>query len=67
MPPAAPLATDSERADALEAACAFLGLSFDAEWQAEILANMKVIAGAARMVAEFPLEDEIEPAPIFSP
>jgi hypothetical protein len=60
-------ATDPERAAALDAASGLLGLDVDPAWRAEILANMKIIAEAARLVAEFPLADEIEPAPVFSP
>jgi len=62
-----PLPTDEDRAAALDAAIAMLGLVVAPEWRAEVLAHMKVTAEAARLVLDFALDDELEPAPVFSP
>lgn len=58
---------DEERAAALNAIIRLLDLSIAEAWRAAALANMKVIDEQARLVLEFPLGDEDEPAPIFTP
>ncbi len=58
---------DEDRADALDATLALLGLPIAVAWRAAALANMKVIGEAAQLVLEFPLADEDEPAPVFVP
>ena len=59
--------TDDERETALDAAIALHGLTADPAWREAILAHMKVVGGAARLVHEFPLGDELDPAPVFRP
>ena len=56
-------------ADPLEefiaAAAAALDLPLAPEWQGAIKANLAVTLKHAALVAEFPLADEAEPAPIY--
>ena len=59
--------TDEERAAGLAATAKLLGLTVAPQWREEILFHMKVLAEAAQLLAEFPLDDAIEPAPIFAP
>ena len=50
----------------VDAAIASAGLPVDAEWRASIDAHFEAIAKAAALVMEFPLEDELDLAPVFS-
>jgi hypothetical protein len=59
--------TDEDRAAALDAAAALHGLTLDPGWRQAILAHMKATGAAARLVLEFPLGDELDPAPVFRP
>jgi len=58
---------DTDYVAALDATSALLGLEIEPAWREAILAHMKVIGEAAQLVQEFPLADEIEPAPVFQP
>lgn len=44
-----------------------MGLTIAPEWQASVVANMQATARAAALVLSFPLEEHIEPAPVFEP
>jgi hypothetical protein len=57
--------SDSDRAALLDASAKLQGLAIAPEWRAEVLFHMKVIGEAAQLVAEFPLGDQVELAPIF--
>jgi hypothetical protein len=37
------------------------------EWQATVTAHLVATAAAARLVTSFPLDDHVEPAPVFEP
>ena len=37
----------------------------DPVWRATIVAHMKATAAAAELVLAFPLDDHVEPAPVF--
>jgi hypothetical protein len=50
----------------IDGAIASTGLTIDPEWRAGIDAHFEAIAKAAALVMEFPLEDELDPAPVFS-
>jgi hypothetical protein len=50
----------------IDGAIASTGLTIDPEWRASIDAHFEAIAKAAALVMEFPLEDELDPAPVFS-
>jgi hypothetical protein len=57
---------DADFAAALDAA-ALNGLTVDPAWRQTILGHMKVTAAVAQLVLEFPLGDELDPAPVFRP
>ena len=42
-----------------------LDLPLQAEWQGAVKANLAVTLKHAALVADFPLSDEAEPAPVF--
>jgi hypothetical protein len=50
-----------------EAMARALGLTIPAEWEPTVVANVKATAAAAELLLAFPLEDHIEPAPVFIP
>jgi hypothetical protein len=62
-----PIPTDEDRAATLDATTALLGLAIEPAWREAILAYMKVISEAAQLVLEFPLEEDVEPVPVFRP
>ena len=51
--------------DFIAAAAAALQLPLAPEWQSGVKANLAVTLKHAALVAEFPLPDEAEPAPIY--
>ena len=62
-----PVAVDKETLKLqVDAAIASAGLMVEPEWRAGIDAHFQAIAKAAVLVMEFPLEDELDPAPVFS-
>jgi hypothetical protein len=58
---------DRDRAAALDAIAASLGLPVAPEWREAIIFHMKLVGEAARLVEDFPLSDEAEAAPVFVP
>ncbi len=52
--------------DYIAAAAAALSLPLDPAWQDAVKANLAVTLKHAATVAEFPLPDEAEPAPVFT-
>ncbi|AXS40936.1 DUF4089 domain-containing protein [Breoghania sp. L-A4] len=44
-----------------------MGLTIEEDWRPSVVANMAATAAAAALVLDFPLDDEIEPAPVFIP
>jgi len=63
----ATLITEPDQSKALDATTAALGLVVEPEWREAVLLHMRVIGAAAQLLLEFPLDDEIEAAPIFRP
>jgi hypothetical protein len=62
------MAADDEALDAtLDATAGLLGLTVVGAWRGEVLAHMRVIANSAKLLAEFSLDDEAMPAPVFAP
>lgn len=51
--------------DFIAAASTALDLPLDPAWKASVKANLEVTLRLANLVAEFPLPDEAEPAPVF--
>jgi hypothetical protein len=49
----------------IDAAAHVLGLTVDDAWKPDVRANLEVSLKFARLVDEFPLPDEIEPACVF--
>jgi hypothetical protein len=60
-------ADDPDLGAFVDAAARLLGIAVEPSWREGVVANLAVTARAARLVAEFPLDDELEPAPVFSP
>jgi hypothetical protein len=52
--------------DYIAAAAATLGLSIDEAWKPAVKANLAVSLKLARLVDEFALPDETEPASVFA-
>ena len=42
-----------------------MGLAIDPEWRQSVVDNMAATAAIAELVMSFPLDDHIEPAPVF--
>ena len=51
--------------DYIDAAATALGLRIEDAWRPAVRANLDVSLRLARMVDEFPLPDETEPASVF--
>ncbi|MFL9500788.1 DUF4089 domain-containing protein [Rhodopseudomonas palustris] len=49
----------------IDAVGSALGLTIDPAWKPAVRANLEVSLKLARMVDEFPLPDETEPASVF--
>lgn len=49
----------------IDAVSASLGLEIDEAWKPSVRANLEVTMRLAKLVDEFPLPDEIEPAEIY--
>ena len=49
----------------IDAVSASLGLTIDEAWKPAVAANLEVTMRMARLVDEFPLPDETEPAEIY--
>lgn len=66
MTPSAP--SQDEALDAyIDAASSLLGLPVAAEWRGEVKMNLRVTLIMAAKIAEFPLPDDAESAPVFTP
>lgn len=55
----------TELTAAVDAAAALHGVPIPPQWRDAVVLNFATLAGAARLVADFPLDDEVEPAPVF--
>ncbi len=49
----------------VDSAGVFLGLPIEPAWRDQILFHLKTIGAAARLIEAFPLDDTIEPAPVY--
>jgi hypothetical protein len=49
----------------ITSSAAMLGLPIEAAWMPTIRANVEVTFRLAKLVDDFPLPDEAEPAPVF--
>lgn len=57
--------TDEALLDRLIDAAGLLGLTVEAEWREAVRAHLAVTLRLGALVADFPLPDEAEPAPVF--
>jgi hypothetical protein len=51
----------------VDAAAALIGLPIDPAHRPGVVLNLERIAQMAALVMEFPLPEDIEPAPVFEP
>ena len=51
----------------VDAASAAIGLGLDPAHRPGVIANMQRIATFAQLVMEFPLDDTVEPLPLYRP
>jgi len=51
--------------DYIDATAAVLALPIEPAWKPAVRANLELTLRLAALVAEFPLPDEAEPAPVF--
>lgn len=49
----------------IDAVAPLLGLAIEPEWRDAVIANLAATARAAELVLALPLDDEVEPAPVF--
>ena len=59
--------TDAELEAYMDASAAMLEVAIAPEWRDAVRANLALSLRMAAVVAAFPLEDEAEPAPVFTP
>jgi hypothetical protein len=59
--------TEAELEAYMDASAAVLGIAIAPEWRDAVRANLALSLRMAAVVAAFPLEDEAEPAPVFTP
>ncbi len=58
--------SDTDITDAwIRSSAAMLGLPVEAEWLPTIHANVEVTFRLGKLVDDFPLPDEAEPAPVY--
>ena len=58
--------TDSELDAYIDASAAVLELTIAPEWRDAVRANLAVTFRMSKLVADFALSDEADPAPVFS-
>ena len=57
----------ADAAATVEAQAMLVGLRLDPAYRPGVIVNLERIAEMAALVMEFPLPDEVEPAPVFRP
>lgn len=63
--PLAPPPDDEALGKTVDAMLPLLGLTIEPDWHGPIVQNLRATSMAARLFLEFPLPDELEPAPRF--
>ena len=63
--PASPPLDEHAAGRIVDAVAPMIGIAVDPEWRAGVVGHLRATVDAARLVADFPLEDELEPAPVF--
>ena len=64
-PETSPVVDEAAAAALLDAMAPLLGIPVDPAWRGAVIANLKVLSEAARLVHEIPLPNWLEPAPVF--
>lgn len=64
-PPPTPPLDDETAGGVVDATAPMLGIAIDPVWRPAVVTNLVATANAARLVLDFPLPDELEPAPVF--
>ena len=64
LPPTPPLDDAAARA-VVDHMAPMLGIAVDPAWRDGVVPSLLGTALAARLVLDFPLDDELEPAPVF--
>ncbi len=59
--------TEAELDAYMDASAAVLGIAIEPAWRDAVRANLALSLRMAAIVAAFPLEDQAEPAPVFTP
>ena len=59
--------TDADLDALVDAMALALGLQILPDWRAAVRANLAVSLRMGALVLDFPLPDEAEPAPVFTP
>ena len=65
VPPLPPQPDTVALDGAIDAALLLQGVTMAPEWRPAVRASLAAVSAAARLLLEFPLEDEAEPAPVF--
>ena len=65
MTPLTPLPDDEAFGAAVDAMLPVLGLAIEPDWRPHVVTTLATVSKAARLFLEFPLPDELEPAPRF--
>lgn len=60
-------ADDGDLGDFLDAGLKIAGLPLEQELRTRVLMHLETAVAMAKLVAEFPLFDEAEPAPVYVP
>ncbi|MBV9077590.1 MAG: DUF4089 domain-containing protein [Methylobacteriaceae bacterium] len=63
--PTDPILDDEAAGRIVDAMAPMLGIAIDPAWRAAVVANLQATTRAAALVLAFPLDDELEPAPVF--
>jgi hypothetical protein len=58
--------TDADLEAFMDASAALLGLEIEPAWRDAVRANLAMTFRLGRLVGEFELPDEAEPAPVFT-
>ena len=58
--------TDTELDAFMDASALVLGIAIAPEWREAVRSNLEVSFRLAKLVLDFPLPDEAEPAPVFT-
>lgn len=66
LQPMTPL-TDAQARAMITSMAPMLGIPVEPDWHDPIVQNLVTNARIAQLVADFPLDDEVEPASVYSP